>query len=408
MLIDRRTLLSLAAAAAFSRRDTFAAQSSELDSRIRSVVEEYGDQGFHRTGTTVDDLSGKWLADHVARMGLEPSSEPFPLNRIEPVAARLSVGERTIEGLPLFDGGFTGEEGLSGRLGPLGGNTEIGLVAAPPNTAAAGALGDARRANQHKAIVCVTRGVRTGLCLNNADNFLKPFGPPVLQVSSEHTAFLEEHAARSTTVQLFAAVKRVPAASFNVVTTVAGSDRAAAPLVIMTPRSGWYACASERCGGIVCWLEVMRSLRETRPQRDVIFVASSGHELGHLGIDAFIERRPGIVTKAIGWMHFGANIGAATTKPGNTIQASDDEREALLSRELTAANVVITRRIPRGTVPGGEAENVHRGGGRYVSTIGFNELFHNPQDRGIQTVNVPVIAAFVSAFTKVARALIAG
>ena len=395
------------------------------------MIEEYGEQGFHRTGTVVDERSGNWLCDNVARMGLEPQREPFTLNRIEPLDMHsyLSVGGRRLEGLPLFDGGFTGVEGLVGRLGPLGGNTDIGLVVAAPNTAAAGALGDARRASQHKAIVCVTRGARTGLCLNNADNFLKPFGPPVLQLSSEHTSLLQEHAARAATVSLFAAVKRVPATAFNVVTTVTGSDRRAAPLVIMTPRSGWYSCASERGGGIACWLEVMRMFREAKPQRDVVFVASSGHELGHLGIDDFIERRPGIVTKAVGWMHFGANIGAATRPPGAapppdsdperrhaeaalgggiTIQASDDEREAVLSKELTAANLAITRRVPRGTVPGGEAENVHRGGGRYVSVIGSNGLFHHPDDRGIHTVNVPAVAAFVSAFSKVARAFIAG
>ncbi len=70
------------------------------------------------------------------------------------------------------------------------------LVAAPPNTAAAGALGDARRQNRHKAIVFVTRGGRPGLCLSNADAFLKPFGPPVLQVSSDESAAAQQHAAK--------------------------------------------------------------------------------------------------------------------------------------------------------------------------------------------------------------------
>jgi hypothetical protein len=434
VLIDRRTLFSLALAGGFTawRGDHLAGQATAadpaLEGRIRAVIEEFGDQGFHRTGTLVDERSGNWLSDNVARMGLEPLKEPFALNRIEAIDARLSVGGTSLEGLPLFDGGFTGAEGLSGRLGPVGGTTEIGLVVAAPNTAAAGALGEARRGNKHRAIVCVTRGARPGLCLNNADAFLKPFGPPVLQVSSEHTAFLEEHAAKSAAVQLFAAVRRVPASAFNVVTTVKGSG-GEAPLVIMTPRSGWYSCASERGGGIACWLEVMRMFREARPQRDVVFVASSGHELGHLGIDAFIERRPAIVTRAVGWMHFGANIGAATRPPnaaaplgndpdrrhadavlggGIRIQASDDEREALISRELAAANLAVATRTPRGTVPGGEAENVHRGGGRYVSVIGTNGLFHHPDDRGIHTVNVPAVAAFVSALSKVARAFIAG
>jgi hypothetical protein len=149
---------------------------------------------------------------------------------------------------------------------------------------------------------------------------------------------------------------------------------------------------------------LIRTLRSARPARNVLFVASSGHELGHLGINAFVERRPRIVTNAVGWMHFGANIGAAAD-PGNTVQASDDEFEAVLIRAMTAARLAIRRRVPRGTVPGGEAEAVHRGGGRYLSVIGSNALFHNPDDRGVHAVDVTVIARFSHAFAAVAQAL---
>ena len=431
MPICRRDALAIATTAALgvlaNRYALFGFQSAGtngLERRIATVIQDYGDQGLHRTGTDVDRRSGDWLFDSVARLGLEPAREAFPLDRVDPGDCHLMVGGRRIDGLPLFDGGFTGSDGVSGRLGPIGSDSEIGLVSAPPNTAAAGALGDARRQNRHKAIVCVTRTARPGLCPNNADAFLKPFGPPVLQVSSVESQFLEQHAAKSAGIQLFAPVNRARAESVNVTTTLNGSAQGLEPLVIMTPRSGWYACASERGGGIACWLELMRALQQARPRRDVLFVASSGHELGHLGIDAFIEKRPGLVSRAIGWMHLGANIGAATRPPGaaatessdpqrrnaaaamasgTTIQASDDEREALLSKALAAAGLTIGRRVPRGTVPGGEAENVHRGGGRYVSVIGSNGLFHHPDDRGLHTVDLSTIASFVSAFTSVAR-----
>jgi hypothetical protein len=253
---------------------------------------------------------------------------------------------------------------------------------------------------------------------------LKPFGPPVLQVSSLELRDLQQHATKGSRVQLFAPVTRTRAESFNVTTIVAGTSRGLEPLVIMTPRSGWYACASERGGGIACWLEVMRTLRQTAPRRDVVFVASSGHELGYLGIEVFARNRPGLVAGAVGWMHFGANIGAATRSAappasaledprgrdavvamgsGNTIQASDDDREAVISGALSAVGLTVGRRAPRGSVPGGEAAVVHRGRGRYVSVIGTNGLFHHPDDRGIHTVDVEAIARFVAAFTSVAR-----
>jgi hypothetical protein len=434
MPMTRRDWLSTATAGvcgALAPLRAMAAQDADrgaLERRISRWIDEYSEQGFHRTGTSVDRQSGDWLCEEVRRIGLVPERESFDLIRIDPLDPGLVVRGRRIAGVPLFDGAFTNAAGISGRLGPVNGDAEIGLVEAPPNTAAAGALGEARRQARHKALVCVTRGARPGLCLNYADSFLRPFGPPVLQVSSGESAFLAEHVQRRGEVTVIAPVARTNTTAFNVTTMIKGRNPALMPLIVMTPRSGWYWCASERGGGIVCWLELMRTLRAAQPVRDVVFVASSGHELGHLGIDAFVARRPGIVPKTVGWIHLGANIGAAT-RPGapppeagddpalrhatpvlgsaNTVQASDDEFEAILSRAMSAAGLAISRRNPRGTVPGGEAETVHRGGGRYVSVIGSNALFHNPADRGSDTVDVRAIAAFTKVFSEVATALAA-
>src|SRR5438093_2073732 len=198
---------------------------------------------------------------------------------MDPADAFLRIGDRVIEGLPLLDGAFTDAAGVRGTLGSLGSEADIGLAETAPNQAAAGPLGDARRAHRHKAIVCITRGGRPGLCPSNADLFLKPFGPPVLQVSSEHALSLGEVARSGAAVQLVARVTRSAETSSNVTVKVSGADPRLPPLIVMTPRSGWYACASERGGGIVCWLEVMRAFRAVPVARDVLFVASSGHEL---------------------------------------------------------------------------------------------------------------------------------
>ena len=45
------------------------------------------------------------------------------------------------------------------------------------------------------------------------------------------------------------------------------------------------------------------------------------------------------------------------------------------------------------------------GSGRYVSVIGRNALFHNPEDRGPQVVDARAIASFVDAFAIVAKTL---
>ena len=56
----------------------------------------------------------------------------------------------------------------------------------------------------------------------------------------------------------------------------------------MTPRSGWWNCAADRGGGIVCWLEIMQAVHSDGPMRDVYFVPSSGQELGYLRLKAFL------------------------------------------------------------------------------------------------------------------------
>jgi hypothetical protein len=378
--------------------------SEAVRERIGRVIGAYAAQGFHRTATEVDRVSGDWLASEVRDIGLQPTLEEFSLSRVDPVEASLVVSGRSIDGLPLFDGGFTNAGGIAGSLGPVNSDALIGFAEVAPNAADAGALGGARRQTRYKAIVVVTRGARPGFCPSNADSFLRPFGPPVLQVSSEHVSFLADCMQRGAEATLTARVQRTQTQACNVTAAIAGTDKSAAPLVVMTPRSGWWSCASERGGGLAIWLEIMRALRDEKPVRDVLFVASSGHELGHLGLDAFIARRPGLVPRARAWIHLGANIGAAQG-PGNVLQASDGALESMMADAMAAAGVTIDRRHSRDIEPLGEARNIHRGGGRFVSIIGKNDLFHSPDDRGPDVVDLDVIERFAKAFAAPARSL---
>ncbi|MBM3772915.1 MAG: hypothetical protein FJW27_16815 [Acidimicrobiia bacterium] len=383
--------------------------SGVIEARVAHVISEYESQGYHRTATSVDAASGEWLANQVRQIGLAPRLESFPLDRVDLVTNALTVEgtasgrERRIEGIPLFDGAFTDERGIRGRLGPVGSSADIALTDTAINAAGRGVLGDARRSGRHRAIVAITRPRRgQGLCPSNADAFRAPFGPPVLQVSNEHEAWLREAATRGAAVRVTAHVRRTTATADNVTAALDGTDLTLPPFVVMTPRSGWYWCASERGGGIACWLEIMRALHPLEPRRSVLFVASSGHELGHLGIDAFIERRPGLATQAIGWLHLGANIGAAVD-PGIALQASHDDLEASLTRALSAVGLAVTQRTPRDRVPSGEAEAVHRRGGRYVSLIGGNGLFHHVDDRSPKAVDPVTIGTCSAALAALVR-----
>src|SRR5262249_47776181 len=128
----------------------------------------------------------------------------------------LRVAGRRIDSVPVFDAGLSGPEGIHGKLGPLGSDAEIGLAESEPAKISGPGIEQrdqvlkARR-SQHKAVVALTRGIRPGLHLLNAAEFLKPFGPPMLQVSSAESDWLREMAATRAEATLVAHVKRTAA-----------------------------------------------------------------------------------------------------------------------------------------------------------------------------------------------------
>jgi hypothetical protein len=399
--MNRRDFLQQSLAAALSH-------ASNSSQHIARLLREYDAQGVHRTGSVVDRRSADWLAAKVRASGATPGLERFAHHRVDPQAVFVEIAGRRIEGLPAFDGAFTDSAGVRGRLGPAGSEAEIGLSEAPPNAEYSPPYAALRRESKHRALVVVTRGGKPGLAPINGGKFLAPFGPPVLQVSSEVGDWLKEQAGKGAEARLIVHVRRTPVRALNVTATIAGRDPKLAPLVVITPRSGWWQCTSERGGGLACWIEAMRALAAAKPVRDCHFLASTGHELGHLGLEDFLHRRPELVKTAFAWLHFGANIGLSA-ETGHRLQASADELERIAVEACERASVKITEKMPRGTVPFGEAGNIHRGGGRYLSLLGTgNPWFHHPGDRWPAAVDARAIARCAEAMAQVALTLADG
>jgi hypothetical protein len=374
--------------------------------RIADTIGAYDKQGVHRTATEVDALSGRWLAGEATRAGASVEQVPFAIDRIDIQAAYLLGEDGTrIDGLPLFDSTFTDAAGVRGRVGAPGTGNEIAVITL--DQAAIGSEGQSleplRRSTGQRAIVAVTQGGRPGLCPSNARTFTSPFGVPVLQVSSVEAARLGQWSQSLVTVTLVSRAERTPAHADNIMATMTGRQPDLPPVIVMTPRSGWWQCASERGGGISCWLEIIRAVAAARPERTVRFLASSGHELGHLGLDRFLEHEKGLVAKAAAWIHLGANIGAAGGR--SRLQSSADDIEQLALKTLERAGATVDQRVPRGTVPGGEARNIHVNGGRYISLLGSGPRFHNPDDRWPDAVDLAAVDRFAAAFSDLAITL---
>jgi len=374
---------------------------SRVEDRVARILEAFDAQGNHRTGTDVDNRSAEWLAAEVRRLGIEPSLEPFTLNRVDPQECYLAVGGRRIDSVPIFDAGFTDAKGVRGKLGLLGSDADIAVAASGRRTVGDTANRaqnevDRARRSRHNAVVVVTHDVRPGLFLLNANEFLRPVGPPMLQVSSSEDAWLQQQVTAGEEATVVAHVNRTTAQALNVTAEVLGSDPALAPLVFMAPRSGWWQCASEQGSRLVCWLEVMRTLATSRPPRRSLFVAMSGHELGYLGIDPYLNRRPNLVKQAYAWVFFGSDIGQPHQP--NLIHASDDQLERWAVTALAGQALNVDAKTPHDAEARGETGAIQRGGGRFFTIACESRVFHNVGDRWPEAIDVSQLSRYARAF----------
>ncbi len=390
--------------------DDATALLAAAERRAALWLQAWDGQGTHRTATAGDDAGALWLAAEARALGADVTIEEFALDRLDPIDAFLELpgglGNERLAAVPAFDAPASRPAGIAGRLGPVGGEAEIAVAELSPRAVYSGEYDRLRRQGGHRGLVILCAGDSPGMALLNAEHFRQPYGAPAIHVASEAREALLAAAARRAPARLVADSRRTPAIGRNVVVTL-GGDSEAAPLVVMTPRSSWWQSTAERGGGIVCWLESLRALLAAPPRRRVILTANSGHELGHLGLDDFVARRPGWdrPPKAGGatWVHYGANIGAAGG--ALSLVSPDDDLRSLAAHELEAAGRPAATLAPKTLVPSGETRDIHHAGGRYLTLVGSNRWFHLPQDRWPHAVDAAAIARIAQASARLVLAL---
>jgi hypothetical protein len=102
-------------------------------------------------------------------------------------------------------------------------------------------------------------------------------------------------------------------------------------------------------------------------------------------------------------VHYGANLGAAGGKL--TVMSADDDMRARATAALTQAGQPPDELAPPSRVPSGETRDIHRAGGRYVTLVGSNPLFHLPHDRWPHAVDVPAIERIAAAAARMVMML---
>ena len=381
--------------------------AGEAKRRIR----EYEAMGWHRTGWEGDDAAADWLIAELEAAGVEAREQRFRAPRWWWERAEVRVaGGGAVLGEPLSDGGLTRPEGVSGRVGFVEDGEYDGSPIAvwrrgPEDTdrLAAGVYEDlaALQAAGARAVVLVMGDEQGNAVLRNAERPWEPIGLPVLQVAPADAEVGVDWSEEATVI---IEGRREVVEARNVVGEIAGTDSEAAPAALITPKSGWFTCAAERGGGIAVWLAVAeRIARGERPRRGLRLVASSGHELHHLGLEAYLGSLGDGVTEEAAWVHLGASIGAR--RGTARLAASDAELMGLAQSALAAAGIE-REAFAVGRSGYGEARNIAEAGGRYVSLLGGHPYFHSPMDVFERAVDGDLVGRHVDAVERMVRGLL--
>ena len=91
---------------------------------------------------------------------------------------------------------------------------------------------------------------------------------------------------------------------------VASLVRGPRQIVVSTPFSGWTQCAGERGPGIATLLALVPWLKQAKPSHSITFIATSGHELGDLGMRDVLAHAAPDPSTVDSWFHLGAGFAA--------------------------------------------------------------------------------------------------
>ena len=144
------------------------------------------------------------------------------------------------------------------------------------------------------------------------------------------------------------------------------------------------------------------------PDVDLVFVATSGHEVGHGGMEHFLQDGAPRPDATLAWAHFGASLACfAWRRNGGrwvTDRAVDTRQRLVLSSQAVEASV--TRRFkdiaatPLTGAPAGigELRDVLAAGyPRFFGMAGSHTFFHTPADSA-ETTGPEILAPVVRAF----------
>jgi hypothetical protein len=371
----RHLLAVLVGAAMASLPASVPARADPLDTdRLMTDVTRYETFGIHRYGLESADATLDWIASELTLAGLAVSEQRFRMDRQYVLkTGTLRIGDKLIDVVPQW---WPPEDKTSFDItAPIapGGLVRLSL---PYDRGAY--LNDGHRARLAEAFaqkpqaVLLDIGHPSGeIFTYNVDQASKPWPVPVLLVPPRDTALLQAGAKASVSVR---AAYRRDVKGRNI---VARLDRGRGKwLVISTPVTSWFTSTCERGPGIAGFLALARLAKERFTAHNLVFVATSGHEIGHGGMEHFMRDGAPKPAATAAWAHFGSSL--ACRDPVIRAIASSTSLTPLVDRHFAG---IEGTRFTAEKAAIGELREVHGAGyANFFGMAGIHKYFHTPAD----------------------------
>lgn len=291
---------------------------------LMATIDQYGSAPDHYSGTPADWNELNVIAQQFKAAGLQLGSIAYKFPRFEPTDVELSTDTHDVDPAalaPLLYSGTTGPSGIeapllaaaNGTFAPADAAGKIVVVSQLSKGALAPSITAAIAAGA-KGLVFVTNGVGD-LPRKEDVNSRKGTGNfPVLLIGKKSGATVLADAQAGQSADLTLQAKLGTATDYDVWGVLPGANPSRR-VFVGTPASSFVPSASERGGGIAILLGLAKHYaavpRSQRPE-SLVFLATTGHEVGFLGLEALIEAKGSWFTDADAYVHLGASLGAPT------------------------------------------------------------------------------------------------
>ena len=368
--------------------------------KLYADVISYYNLGEHRTASEVDFRTSQWMLEQLRAAGLKATLQTFPLRQFSVRQTRLIIGANTIRSFPLWFPRSTGQKAIIGNLSSFENSAEPGSlrgkIAVVRFPASAGGAMQERSIHSRivlaaskagaAGIVAVTESATKEIIALNTPAGAGPWPIPVVLVGQRDEPLLVAAARSGIEASLLLEGEDNPQAQAKNV--IARVDQGKDLIVISTPQSGWFRCAGERGPGIALFLGLARWASRRKSGSSFLFVSTSGHELGGLGMSAFLKDLAPARERVLCWTHLGAGIATYSweeTAAGLRRLREPDSKRLLMSTPDLVPVLTTTFAGLRGLTPTvdravGEYEFMHKAGYRVFGIAAAHRFHHTPAD----------------------------